>query len=402
METTASSQFSPSQASSQSSQSASDYSSDSSSMSTPIKPRAANLSDHRTDSMKAALKLDLAGHTLQEIGILDFVTTVWGLDKDVAEKIRTANFTVPEESANVYEKVLSSGHYNERQLHKPFLEIHDDLLKQTCALLKVFPEKFDNIFWDGKGVAALRNLYTERKPDLLNAHRLAVSVVWELVNAAVEFKKGGSQKQGTPLETIQEDTDLHTPVSSKSKSKNKVKKSRKSAHYKPGGSHQASVSLQSDVLSSVASTSTIYSATTASSSKRSADEALGRDVPTGRTVKRAKVAGITLDQLQLATYALECLGASSRHYTTGIFIDKYSVSLWCYNRTAIFRTEVFKWNKNVQFLALVLFALAQCDMKHAGFGPNVHQFTPPQSDDPVSASAIVPLQRPLEDTSNFV
>ena len=48
-----------------------------SSMSTPIKLRTVNLSDHRTDPMKAALKFDLAGHTFQEIGVVDFVTTVW-------------------------------------------------------------------------------------------------------------------------------------------------------------------------------------------------------------------------------------------------------------------------------------------------------------------------------------
>lgn len=292
-----------------------------------------------------------------------------------------------------------------RHLHVPFIEVHTDLLKQVCDLLGTSPEDFNNTFWDGNGEAGIRNQYTRRKPDLLNMHCLVVRMLWELVNGVLKFKRRGGrnddQKGGTPLATIQEDTNLDAPVASKSKSKIKCKKSRKPAQWKPAGSQQSSASLQSDVLSSVASNSTIYSATTISSGKRSADEALGRDIPTGRTEKRVRVIGTTLDQLQLATYALECLGASSRHYATGIFIDKYDVSLWCYNRTTVFRSAIFKWNKDVQFLALAFFVLTQCDMKHAGFYPNVHRFIPPQPDDPVSASAILPLERPVEEMKNL-
>lgn len=76
-------------------------------------------------------------------------------------------------------------------------------------------------------------------------------------------------------------------------------------------------------------------------------------------------------------------------------------ALWCYNRTTVFRSAIFKWNKDVQFLALAFFVLTQCDMKHAGFDPNVHRFIPPQPDDPVSASAILPLERPVEEMKNL-
>jgi hypothetical protein len=168
--------------------------------------------------MKAALKLDLAGHTFQEIGVVDFVTTVWGLEKDVADKIRTAKFTVPEHPANLYDKVLTSGNYNERHLHAPFIEVHTDLLKQVCDFLETSPEDFNNTFWDGNGDAGIRNQYTRRKPDLLNMHRLVVRVSWELVNGVLEFKRRGGrnddQKRGTPLATIQEDTNLDAPVAS--------------------------------------------------------------------------------------------------------------------------------------------------------------------------------------------
>jgi hypothetical protein len=303
-------------------------------MSTPIKPRTVNLSDHGTDPMKAALKLDLTGHNFKEISVVDFVTTVWGIEKDVAEKIRNAKFALPEYPANLYEKVLKTRNYSERHLHAPFLEIHTDLLKQVCDLLGISPEGFNNIFWDGKGDAMIRNQYTKRKPDLLNMSRFAVGILWELVNAVVEFKRHGAdmdeETKETPLPTIPEDTKLNVPLAT---SESRNKKPGNSTQWKPAGSHQASASIQSDLLSSIGTNSTIYSATTISSSgKRSVDEALGPDIPDGRTStrKRARVMRTTLDQLQLATYALECLGASSRHYATGIFIDKYRVSLWCY------------------------------------------------------------------------
>lgn len=186
-----------------------------------------------------------------------------------------------------------------RHLHAPFIEVHTDLLKQVCDLLGTSPEDFNNTFWDGNGEAGIRNQYTRRKPDFLNMHCLVVRMLWELVNGVLKFKRRGGrnddQKGGTPLATIQEDTNLDAPVASKSKSKIKCKKSRKPAQWKPAGSQQSSASLQSDVLSSVASNSTIYSATTISSGKRSADEALGRDIPTGRTEKRVRVTGTTLD-----------------------------------------------------------------------------------------------------------
>jgi len=359
--------------------------------------------------MKAALKLDLTGHNFKEISVVDFVTTVWGLDEDVAQKIGNAKFTLPEHPANLYEKVLTTRNYSERHLHAPFLEIHTDLLGQVCDLLGISPEEFNNIFWDGKGDAMIRNQYTRRKPDLLNMNRLVVGIVWELVNAVVEFKRHGSDKdeetKEIPLLTIPEDTKLNVPfATSEARSNNKKSGNPgNSTQWKPAGSHQASASIQSDFLSSVGTNSTIYSATTMSSGKRSAEEALGPDIPSGRTStrKRARVTRTTLDQLQLATYALECLGASSRHYTTGIFIDKYHVSLWCYNRTTVLRSSIFKWNEDLQSLALALFALTRCDMKHAGFDPNVHHFVPPQPDDPVSASAILPLEHPVEKMENL-
>jgi hypothetical protein len=100
------------------------------------------------------------------------------------------------------------------------------------------------------------------------------------------------------------------------------------------------------------------------------------------------------DQLQLATYALECLAATSRYFVTGIFIDKFDVSLWYFDRMGAIRTAAFKFDMAPQLLALVVFALSNCDPVHAGFDPNI---IPPTSIDPSTnkEAGNLKLERPL-------
>jgi hypothetical protein len=113
---------------------------------------------------------------------------------------------------------------------------------------------------------------------------------------------------------------------------------------------------------------------------------------TGSVAKRARQSHngkITSDQLQLATYALECLDASTRHYTTGVFIDNFKVSLWYYDRACIIRTKNFDLKEEPLILALILFAISECGrLKTAGFDPYLRPdptLAPPTNDRPLSA-----------------
>ena len=78
---------------------------------------------------------------------------------------------------------------------------------------------------------------------------------------------------------------------------------------------------------------------------------------------------ITNDQMQLATYALEAMAVSTRHYTTGVFIDKFIVSLWYYDRTCVVRTVNFDFRNEIGMFALVLYGMSQCNRSTAGFDP---------------------------------
>jgi hypothetical protein len=73
--------------------------------------------------------------------------------------------------------------------------------------------------------------------------------------------------------------------------------------------------------------------------------------------------------MQLATYALEAMAASTRHYTTGVFIDKFILSLWYYDRTCVVRTVNFDFENEIGSFALVLYGMSQCNRSTAGFDP---------------------------------
>ena len=109
------------------------------------------------------------------------------------------------------------------------------------------------------------------------------------------------------------------------------------------------------------------------------------------------------DQLQLATYTLECLLVSSQKYATGIFINSWKVTLLYFDHSVVMCTVTFDFGKDngpVQ-LALTLYALSQCNVGHAYFNPYLHQIELPEDKDAViPESAIKPLKEPSFNLSN--
>ena len=122
------------------------------------------------------------------------------------------------------------------------------------------------------------------------------------------------------------------------------------------------------------------STTRTMSQKRRTDDEISNQRPT----KRRSI-DYTQDELQLATYALECMTSSTRLYTAGIFIDRTFLSLWYYDSACIIRTMAFNFAEYPTALALVVYALSACDHKHAGFDPHIEIGSVP-SDAPKGAS----------------
>ena len=63
------------------------------------------------------------------------------------------------------------------------------------------------------------------------------------------------------------------------------------------------------------------------------------------------------------------MAAVSRHYATGVFVDRFNISLWYYDRAIVARSVTFDFEKQPAILALVLHALRSCTPQQAGFNP---------------------------------
>ncbi|KAF8974396.1 hypothetical protein BDZ97DRAFT_1751205 [Flammula alnicola] len=335
--------------------------------------RTATTSDNTTKAMRGALRLDISGHLYKEIPVERFVEDVWGLPSSQIEAIKSARLPLRKDSLEKYNSILKEHSHKESELHRPFREISTTLLKQICDQLGIGQDKLKTWFWDKQGAGVLKNQFTQRKPDMLDffiymlkdESRLydpeddddykqminIIDITWKEVRSVIEFKRKhhDDKAEQSPSRDIHKTADPSIPSTLKSALEGSSKRP-----------------LSSD-----------------------ADEQEPRD-------RKRRYTDITEDQLQLASYALECLGVSSRHYATGIFIDKSSVSLWYYDRTAVIRTVNFDFNEEsgASSLGIALFALSQCNMTQAGFDPNLYTFVEPEPGMPIMALNILALEKP--------
>jgi hypothetical protein len=63
------------------------------------------------------------------------------------------------------------------------------------------------------------------------------------------------------------------------------------------------------------------------------------------------------------------MAAASRHYVAGVFVDRFNISLWYYDRATVACTVAFNFEDEPHILAMVLYALCECTPRQAGFDP---------------------------------
>ncbi|PPQ91416.1 hypothetical protein CVT25_014304 [Psilocybe cyanescens] len=375
---------------------------------TPKKTATASTSQHTTsEEMKNALKKDFDGHVCDHVSIAEFVEHVWKLDQATSKKISDANLLLRPEPLEKYRQILTpGGKLSEPELHQPFREMARGLLKDVCDVLSIDHGMLTTYLWDGSGKATFRsesaNAVRERirKPDLLEVFipmtkdgqlalnpdespmpKAAPMPMWYEVRASVEFKKKKLQEVDTPgsdLQSIAEDQ----PASATGT-----------------GTGPRACAASRYVRTTPSSDSNAISQDSAQTGSKRSASSLSND---NRPTKKTRV-NVTRDELQLATYALECLYVGNRHYVTGIFIDGFSIKLWYYDRTAVMCTDFldFGTTSGTTDLALALFALSQCNMQQAGFDPYLHQIILPEASQFIQPSFIVPLVRPEKDVTQL-
>ncbi|KAF8877250.1 hypothetical protein CPB84DRAFT_374602 [Gymnopilus junonius] len=366
-------------------------SSDDSDMSTPYRAGASTMVQHDVDTMKKFLKIETNNHTYRAVSVKHFVTNVWGLDETDADTIISSSIAHSPEELASYTSVLGYARSKEIDLHKPFRDISQSLLTKVCSILHKDPGSLQTDFWDGKGTTMLISEFTGRKPDLVRFWTPMEDIRWHFAKAPLEFKKPHGPKSW--LDTIAEEGGNAASSSSTSQLENPPPQAKK----RPKKSERRSKVKQSS------STSTSTSGSTKEAEpgqKRSRD---GAEDNNGARDRKRNRTSLTQDELQVASYILECFGSSNRHFVTGILAEGTRISLWYFDRVAVIRTQTFQLDDaahGAQFLALALYALDQADMSHSGFNPHIYEFTAPSDHEiPVTEACISPLERPAHEES---
>ncbi|PPQ97335.1 hypothetical protein CVT26_006569 [Gymnopilus dilepis] len=349
-------------------------------MSTPYKSRASKTPLHDAQTIRRYLKVDLNDRLYHPIFWEEFVTIVWGLDRTVMDTILTSGIMHSTTDLALYRKVLDTPGSYESEFHKPFRAIASHLLNAVYTKLSKDPDTLSTDFWDREGLVKVLSEFTNLQPDLLPVWKpLPDTMEWRLVKAPLEFKKPSIPKGGM-LPTIMEAGNASTTpgTSQSSPASSGIVKQPKKSKKSPRNSSDTSPATSVDTTG------------LPSGQKRSRDSD-----GTGRDGKRSKRAHLTGDEVQLASYVLECFAGLNHSFVSGILVEGLKITLWYFDRVAVVRSRTFQLDERPQDLALVLYALDQADMAHCGFDTNIYRFSIPSDPKaPIVEACLVPLERP--------
>ncbi|KAG6917057.1 hypothetical protein DXG01_004029 [Tephrocybe rancida] len=351
--------------------------------STPSKAGMMGTQDHTLSTVKPLLHEDLRTKYAHSIPVIDFVVSVWGIDRDLATNLLGRSWSLLEEPLQTYQ---SADH--EKKLYAPFASIANALVKTAQDLARQILQPHASaevadadceenpiFFWNALGEKALTSAITSRKPDMLTVAKVHANITprWPLVKHILEFKrrlrpKGKSRgSRRLPAHVTGESADgssNRTMSSTGSRKRHKPAQNNDSDGSSKLPTHVTGVSADGSLYDSVPSTS-------GSQKRKRVQNDRATEAKRPRTTDPAVPTEMDRQHIQLGVYSLECLNASSRHYVSGLWIDQFNVSLWYYDRSCALRSKIFNFMESPAELALVLYALSACDDKHAGFDPHL-------------------------------
>ncbi|KAG5651797.1 hypothetical protein H0H81_007383, partial [Sphagnurus paluster] len=354
--------------------------------STPNRRGVNGLVHHTYKEVALQLKEDIDGKHSSTVPFLDFVHHVWGLDPELAQKINDRQWKLLPEKLSEYANTKY-----EPDLYGPFAAMAKALIDEVEKVFgKASEEAKDTslYFWNHLGLRSLKTSATRRKPDMLAIDTIFSSLcpIWLFVRQVLEFKRtydsnsktGDTPKTSTSSFAAASTSSAGTRSSSRASNGFAIPGLPASAFASGSG-----IPLRADTrFTSPSATPTaaefdrsqITKPSPASSHKRKSTHSHAirkskrarNDAPQSPVIQKVKA-----DALQLAVYAIDCLNASTRHFATGILIDRYEVSLWYYDRACIIRSEEFYFDSDPNKLAIMLYAMSNCTAKQAGFDPHL-------------------------------
>ncbi|KAG5640002.1 hypothetical protein DXG03_001847 [Asterophora parasitica] len=358
--------------------------------STPSRPGVTGIENPNLTNVMPQLREDLSNKFSTGNSLTDFVHHIYGVPMDVIAFILDANrqLTLPDLTAY---RTASP----EPEMYRPFEDIANFLLGQAIDEVNTFlgqdPANAEQsiVFWSALGTRALESSLTTRKPDMLttNPDDIRARPLWLLVWQVFEFKrKAAKLEESGNQQAISSHSSAFTssgsvfsssahalptiPAASQSLTASNAKASgSKISHTKAPKERFDDAEFNPRAPSAGSKKRKgSHSSTSTSASKR----ARQGPAPPMPPPPPPPPPSLTNDQLQLATYALECLDASTRHYVTGVWIDRFQISMWYFDRACIIQTVKFDFEQTPAYLILILYALHTCrDSEKAGFDPNL-------------------------------
>ncbi|KAJ3511100.1 hypothetical protein NMY22_g15761 [Coprinellus aureogranulatus] len=296
------------------------------------------------------LEKEIGKYEHRDVDIQKFVYWVWGLDKKDSERILAMSPTMDESLLAAYRECS-----HEDDLHAPFLAIAEYLLGRASEELKSECGGVTmHAFWDRLSVKKDEDSEHDDEeedhfPDLIGLWK-PVPPDGETPSLAVakhivEFKRLPRIRKTRRMSTSA-DSDASGSGTSDSSASNCLADNPTSPSGEPGSN---------------------------SAHKRSFDSVKDADDPEGSDPKKPRLANHSpLKNSLMALYASEAMSSTCRTYVTGLVIDRFDITLCYFDRLLVATSATFSFEREPEVLALVLYAMSQCDRQHAGFDPHLH------------------------------
>ncbi|TEB27506.1 hypothetical protein FA13DRAFT_1794675 [Coprinellus micaceus] len=335
--------------------------------------------DSAPQTLYQKLEKRLGKYEHRNVGVLQFVQHVWGLDQKTGKAIMAMSTTLDKSDMDTYRQ---SAH--EDDLHTPFLAISNSLLKEARVELgEDLVEPLTDTFWDRLSIRRSAREGEEEDDD---------DEVPDLVSLWKPLPKAGKTPNLSIAKHILEFKRLpRARKPSKGSTSSGVADSNTTNIILDSSPSPPSASLDkgdgADTNNNTGSTSTL---------KQCFDLVKNIDDPDGGALKKARV-GDHLPQLPLKNslmglFATQALASTCRKYVAGMVIDMFDITLCYFDRFLIATSSTFSFQESPAELALVLYAMSRCDRFHASFDPHLRAW-PSATTDPVTTEMEAALTR---------
>lgn len=316
-----------------------------------------------TSALAKQMCEDVGPHQHHDIQILDFAHHVWGIDREIGQKILDMRVKLDSRKLYAYRKSES-----ERDLHAPFVDFAKVLHGEVTSRLDSPPEIISDCFWEendtGKSVMTTwkaQQPSNDTEPNLCIAKHI------------FEFKHDRYKDNGSFLSQSHKKRLMKafTSVS------NRHPKVRFAPPREVNSERKASPEPES-------SDGDLHVPEFESRKRRRRSESSSSS--THRPTKRGRFS----DKAHLLAYAAECMAATSRRWVSGLLIDTCEVTACYFDRHMVVCSSSFSFDRSPEALALIVYAMSLCNKDHAGFDPHnlPSLFTLPTAEAAQSAMAL--------------